>query len=165
MPCVPFDAMPDTARLWIFPASRQLSPAEAERVLAETDAFIAGWAAHGVPLTAARDLRHERFLMVAADEAAAGVSGCSIDALVRRMDRLGAALGVDLVEHGPVAYRDGDEIRHLPRHQFAALAASGQVTRDAVVFDNTITTVGDVRRGRWERPAADAWHGRAFFGV
>ena len=39
------------------------------------------------PLTAARDLRHERFLMVAADEAAAGVSGCSIDAL-RRMDRL-----------------------------------------------------------------------------
>ena len=107
MPCLPFDAMPDTARLWIFPATRPLSAAEGERVLAETDAFIAGWAAHGVPLTAARDLRHERFLMVAADEAAAGVSGCSSDALVRRMDRLGSALGVDLVEHGPVAYRDG----------------------------------------------------------
>ena len=70
MPCLPFDAMPDTARLWIFPATRPLSAAEGERVLAETDAFIAGWAAHGVPLTAARDLRHERFLMVAADEAA-----------------------------------------------------------------------------------------------
>ena len=70
MPCLPFDAMPDTARLWIFPATRPLSPAEGELVLAETDAFIAGWAAHGVPLTAARDLRHERFLMVAADEAA-----------------------------------------------------------------------------------------------
>ena len=165
MPCLPFDAMPDTARLWIFPATRPLSAAEGERVLAETDAFIAGWAAHGVPLTAARDLRHERFLMVAADEAAAGVSGCSIDALVRRMDRLGSALGVDLVEHGPVAYRDGGEIRHVPRHRFAALAASGSVTLDTIVFDNTITRVGDVRSGRWERPAADAWHGRAFFGI
>ena len=102
--------------------------------------------------------------MVAADEAAAGVSGCSIDALVRRMDRLGSALGVDLVEHGPVAYRDGGEIRHVPRHRFAALAASGSVTLDTIVFDNTITSVGDVRRGRWERPAAAAWHGRAFFG-
>ena len=47
MPCLPFDAMPDTARLWIFPATRPLSAPEAERVLAETDAFIAGWAAHG----------------------------------------------------------------------------------------------------------------------
>ena len=72
MPCLPFDAMPDTARVWIFPATRALSAAEGQRVLAETDAFIAGWAAHGVPLTAARDLRHERFLMVAADEAAEG---------------------------------------------------------------------------------------------
>ena len=165
MPCLPFDAMPDTARLWIFPATRPLSAAERERVLAETDAFIAGWAAHGVPLTAARELRHERFLMVAADEAAAGVSGCSIDALVRRMDRLGSALGVDLVEHGPVAYRHGEEIHHVPRHRFAALAASGSVTPDTIVFDNTITSVGDMRSGRWERPAADAWHGRAFFDV
>lgn len=166
MPRRSFDAMPDTARLWIFPASRPLSSTESERVLAETDSFIDGWTAHGVPLTAARDLRHDRFLMVAADEAAAGVSGCSIDALVRRMDRLGSALGVDLVEHGPVAYRDdGGEIRHLPRHRFAELAAAGSLTLDTVVFDNTITRVGDVRSGRWELPAADAWHGRAFFEI
>ena len=81
------------------------------------------------------------------------------------MDRLGSALGVDLVEHGPVAYRHGGEIRHVPRHRFAALAASGSVTLDTIVFDNTITSVGDVRSGRWERPAADAWHGCAFFDV
>jgi len=35
MPCLPFDAMPDTARLWIFPATRPLAAAEGERVLAE----------------------------------------------------------------------------------------------------------------------------------
>jgi hypothetical protein len=81
------------------------------------------------------------------------------------MDRLGSALGVDLVDHGPVAYRDGGEIRHVPRHRFAALAGSGRVTLDTIVFDNTVTSVGDVRSGRWERPAAGAWHGRAFFGI
>ena len=103
--------------------------------------------------------------MVAADEAAAGVSGCSIDALVRRMDRLGSALGVDLVDHGPVAYRDGGAIHQVPRHRFAALATSGSVKPDTIVFDNTITRVGDLRSGRWEGPAAGAWHGRAFFDV
>jgi len=39
------------------------------------------------------------------------------------------------------------------------------VTLDTIVFDNTVTSVGDVRSGRWERPAAGAWHGRAFFGI
>ena len=41
------------------------------------------------------------------------------------------------------------EIRHVPRDRFAALAASGSVTLDTIVFDNTITRVGDVRSGRW----------------
>ena len=53
----------------------------------------------------------------------------------------------------------------MPRHRFSALAASGSVTLDTIVFDNTITRVGDVRSGRWERTVADAWHGRAFFGI
>jgi len=43
------------------------------------------------------------------------------------------------------------------------LVASGTVSQETVVFDNTLTTVGAVRDGRWELPAADSWHGRAFF--
>jgi hypothetical protein len=37
------------------------------------------------------------------------------------------------------------------------------VTPSTPVFDNTITTVGELREGAWERPAAESWHGRAFF--
>ena len=40
MPRIDFSALPDHGRLWVFPASRRLSPDEASRLLDETDAFL-----------------------------------------------------------------------------------------------------------------------------
>ena len=161
MPQVPFDQLPSDARLWIFPAARPLNDEERRRVLAEADAFIDKWMAHGVPLTAGRDLRHNQFVLVGVNERAAGVSGCSVDALVRRMDQLGRELGVDLVDNAPVQYREGNTITRVSRDEFSSLVAKGAVNLNTVVFDNTVTKVGDV--DRWEVRAADAWHARAFF--
>ena len=163
MPRVPFDQLPGDARVWVFAASRPLTDAEQQRVLTETDAFIDQWTAHGVPLSAARDVRHARFLFVGVDERAAGTSGCSVDALVRRMGQLQSLLGLELTDNAPVLFRKGQQIERVPRERFAELAAAGEVGLDTVVFDNTIQRVGDIRDGRWEVRAADAWHARAFF--
>jgi hypothetical protein len=163
MPRIPFDQLPDDSRLWIFSAARPLSEDERVRVLAEVDSFIDGWAAHGVRLTAGRDVRHDRFVFVAVDERAAGVSGCSVDALVRRMQQLQTALGVELVNNAPVLFRRGGTIERVPRDEFADLATSGSVDLETPVFDNTLTVLGDLRAGRWEVRVADAWHARAFF--
>lgn len=163
MPRVSFDQLPPDARLWIFPASRALSDDEQQRVLAEADAFIDQWMAHGVPLNAARDVRHNQFVLIGVDESAAGASGCSVDALVRRMARLQAVLGLELVENGPVLYRNGQRIERVSRDRFADLASRGEVNLETVVFDNTLARVGDLRTGRWEVRAAEAWHARAFF--
>ena len=163
MPRISFDQLPADARLWIFAASRPLSEEERRRVLVEADAFIDQWMAHGVPLSAARDIRHDQFVLVGVNERAAGVSGCSVDALVRRMSQLQSALGVELTNNAPVLFRNGDKIERVPRERFAELAEKGEVGPDTVVFDNTVERVGDLRDGRWEVRAADAWHARAFF--
>jgi hypothetical protein len=163
MSCVPFEQLPADARLWVFAAERPLADAERERVLEVVDDFISQWSAHNRPLTTARDLRYDQFVFVAVDERAAGASGCSVDALVRQMKGLQSELGVELVNHAPVLYRDGDGIARVARDQFAELADGGQISKETVVFDNTVTTVGAVREGRWELPVAESWHGRAFF--
>ena len=155
--------LPSDARLWIFAAERPLSNSESARVLEETDSFIGQWMAHGAPLTAGRDLRYDQFVLVGVDERAAGVSGCSIDALVRRMQQLESVLGLELVNNAPVLYREGETIARVSRDRFAQLAASGTVGPNTRVFDNTLSRVGDLQAGKWEVKAAEAWHKQAFF--
>jgi len=163
MPRIPFDQLPSDARLWIFAAERPLAAEESRRVVAETDGFIEQWSAHGVPLTAGRELRHDQFVLLGVDERAAGVSGCSVDALVRRMQQLEQVLGVELVNNAPVLYREGEAIHRVSRDRFTELAASGTVGPNTRVFDNTLTRVGDLEAGKWEVKAIDSWHARAFF--
>ena len=76
MPAVPFHALPDDARLWVFATAEPLAPGAEPALLSAADAFVAGWAAHGQPLTASRDWRDGRFLAVAVDQRSAGASGC-----------------------------------------------------------------------------------------
>ena len=163
MPRVAFEELPPDARLWIFAAERPLAGDERARVTREVDAFIDQWAAHDVPLKGARDVRYDQFVFVAVDERAAGASGCSVDALVRRMKGLQVELGVELVNHAPVLYRDESGIARVSRERFADLAESGAVSPRTVVFDNSLTKVEQVRAGRWELPAGESWHGVAFF--
>ena len=163
MPRIAFDELPGDARVWIFSAERELTGSERTRLLAEVDAFIDQWGAHAVPLTAGRDLVYDQFLFVAVDQRAAGPSGCSVDALVRQMKGLQREMGVELVNHAPVLFREGGTIVRVPRATFADLAEAGEVGPDTTVFNNTLTSLGDVRAGRWEVPASDSWHARAFF--
>jgi len=164
MPQVPFDQLPDDARLWVFAADRDLAAVERDALASVVDAFLAGWAAHGAPLTCGRDLRYDRFLLVAVDERSAGVSGCSIDALTRQLRTLEARLGLALMDNGPINFREGNTIRRVARPEFRRLAEAGAVSGATVVFDNTAATVGTLREGRWESTAATTWVGRVFFG-
>ena len=147
MPRVDFDQLPDDARLWIFPAERALNEAEQDQLLTEVDRFIGQWGAHDVGLTAGRELRYDRFLFVAVDQRTAGPSGCSIDALFRQTVALEQEIGIELVNHAPVVFRQGSAIERVPRDQFAELAAAGNVDFETTVFDNTLTRLGDLRGG------------------
>jgi hypothetical protein len=162
MPRIDFDQLPDDARLWIFSAERSLNSSEQAQLLAVVDRFIDQWRAHNVPLTAGRLLRYDRFLFVAVDQRAAGPSGCSIDALFRQTRVLEQALGAALFDDGAVVFRQGDAIERVSRDRFAELAAAGTVGPDTTVFDNTLTSVGEWRAGRWETRLSNAWHARAF---
>lgn len=159
---VTFDRLPPDARLWIFAAERPLDAEERARLLEIVDGFLAQWKAHGVLLTAARDWRYDRFLLVGVDEAAAGASGCSIDAMVNQLAGLERTLGVALLDHGPVLFRQQGGIERLARPAFADLARRGDVSPDTIVFNNTVTHVGELREGKWETPARASWHARAF---
>jgi hypothetical protein len=161
---VDFTALPPDARLWIFAAERRLTEGEQRTLLDAVDGFLDQWKAHGAPLAAGRQLWDGQFLFVAVDESSAGASGCSVDAMVRVLTALERSLGLELVNHAPVLFRTSDRgVARVSRAEFADLARRGVVSPDTIVFNNTLTRLEELRADRWETPARNSWHARAFF--
>lgn len=149
--------MPDEARVWVFGARE---PIRRDTAASPSMAgFIRRWAAHGEAVAGGFEWRYDRFLIVAADEERTGVSGCSIDSLFHTVRELGMELGVDLLDSAPIWYRDrSGEIHVAERPRFRDLIARGEVEASTIVFDNTVRTLGQIRRGEWERALSESWH-------
>ena len=156
------EALPDTSRIWIFPADRKLSAAESKELLAALDEYLIGWKAHGAPVQASRDLRYDQFLIIAADPEVTAPSGCSIDDLTRTIKALSVKFGVDFFGAMNVFYRNGEAIEMTDRPTFRTLARSGKANLGSTVFDNSRTTLADFRAGKWETTAGESWHQALF---
>jgi hypothetical protein len=159
MPVVPFEVLPDNARVWVFASDRPITGEPARRLLEEVDRYLAQWQAHGHPLTCGRAWRDDRFLTIGVDQTDAYASGCSIDGLFRALQALRPVLGATLVGGGRVNYRDAaGAIQSATRDEFAKLGAAGTVTASTRVFDPTVATVAEWRE-RFETDAGRSWPG------
>jgi len=159
MSLVNFADLPPDARLWCFGASRPLDPDEVARLGRSMDSFLSEWTAHRRDLHAGHEWAYDQFLLVAVDESRADASGCSIDALTRRLRELGLELDLDLLDATTVWFRDAaGNIVTSTREGFSDLARDGRVTADTRVFDLTVDRVGELREGRIEGRAGDSWH-------
>lgn len=157
MPVVPFETLPDSARVWTFGSNALLSDEGTKTLLKGVDLYLADWKAHGAPLTVSREWRDGRFLVVAVDQSSAGATGCSIDGLFRVLQQLEGEVGASLVGGGRVFYRDAHAaVQSASRDEVPALVASGAIANDTVVFDTSLTDLGTFR-ACFERRAKDSW--------
>jgi hypothetical protein len=159
MPLVPFETLPDSSRTWVFAADQDLSRSQSSQLLNAVDEFLAGWKAHGSPLTVGRNWRDNRFLTVAVDQSTAGASGCSIDGLFRILKSIEGRVGASLIGSGRIFYRDSKAaIQSVNREDFVKQAAKGEITGNTVVFDPTVTSLGEWR-AQFQTDVGHSWHG------
>lgn len=157
-----FPAFPDSAKLWVYPLARPLAEADRARIAGRFADFLHGWNSHGAPVIGAYTTFEDRFILVAG-YVADGVSGCSADSMMRVMKALREEDGIDGFDRTQVFFRDADCIlRGVTREEFKALVSARQVDDDTAVFDTTISTVADLRAGRFETTFGKSWHARAF---
>jgi hypothetical protein len=153
-----FEKLPDNARVWVYGADRWIDGEAEKTLLREVDNYLTDWKAHGMPLTAGRDWRENRFLTIAVDQNQAGASGCSIDGLFRTLKSLEQKIGAGIVTSGVIFYRDKQgEIQAVSRDDFGEAGARGEVDADTRVFDLSVTTLGEWR-ARFSSRAGDSWH-------
>lgn len=151
--------MPDHARVWVYKAPRDLSMAEQKMVLEHGDRFTGGWAAHGAPLDACVDVLHGRFVTIAVDEEQARASGCSIDKSVGFVKQLEHDLNLMLTDRMIAVFELEGQVRSCRLQELGELYAQGIVNADTIVFDDLVTTVGELRE-RFRVPLQASWLAR-----
>jgi|SRR5690349_18726740 len=149
---VNIDQLSNEAYVWIFGISPALDAQQSDALLRHVNAFLDNWAAHGVPIVGAAEVREGSFLVVAADEHRER-SGCSIDRMFGTLKQLERDLGVAILDANRIFFRDEEGIRAVGRGDFRIAA-----TAETPVFDVTVERLGDIRAGVWEKPASQSWH-------
>lgn len=154
-----FDELPGNSRIWIFQATNFLEYEKLERISARLLNFLRGWQAHGKDLKASFELKYDRFIIVALDEASYQATGCSIDKFTHLIQDLEQELKVSLMDRTQIAFRDSENglIDTLHMINFRAALEAGDIDENTVVFNNLIQTKDQLQK-EWEVPVYKSWH-------
>src|SRR6185369_10613771 len=119
LPNRPIESMSDASRIWLFGISPALDETKRAQMLEQVDLFLRDWAAHNVPVTSAREILHDSFLLIAVDQASE-TSGCSIDRMFGLLRQLERDLGVAILDPNRIFVRHGDgRIEAISRADFS----------------------------------------------
>lgn len=153
---IPFEALPDHSRIWIYQADRKLISHELNIISETLLSFTESWSVHGTPMQASFDIRFDQFIILAVDEISTGVSGCSIDGSVRVIKDLGQQLGIDFFDRTRVGLVVDNKIVSVHTNELGTLHRDGFWNEDTKVTNNLIGSKGDLA-SMWLVPAKLTW--------
>jgi hypothetical protein len=151
----------ENSRVWVYQSDRKLSDSEVEQLQNQLNNFAISWTAHNNQLKAKAEVRYNRFLILIVDESQAGASGCSIDKSVNFMKQVGEQYNINLLDRFNLAYRDGEEVRSAPRHDFEEMLKQKSIDTNTIVFNNMVQNLNELQT-KWEVPFKDSWHIQLF---
>lgn len=156
---VPFEQLPEDARVWIYQSNRPFTAEELTEVKAELEDFVKEWTSHGNELSAGCDVLYNRFIVIGVDEDFATLGGCSIDTSIHFIQHLQSKYNVDLLDRMNVTFRQGEYITYKELIDFKKMVKDRSVSPKTIVFNNLVTTKGEFD-DYWEVPMEESWHKR-----
>jgi len=158
---LPFDQLPDHARIWVYVSPRRFTPSEQEWIQSGLKDFCASWATHGKMMPTSFTILEEQLLVLAVDESQLGASGCSIDSSVRVLKEFEQKFQINLVDQGKLTLRDpSGQVRVLPALGIKSRIQGGEIALDQEVMLPTIQTKAELS-DLWQ-PLSKSWL-RAYF--
>lgn len=156
---VPFNELPDSARIWIYQANTPFKEEDIPQLQKELQQFIEEWTVHGANLSASYEIKYKRFIILGVDEDYAATSGCSVDTSVHFIQHLEEKYRVDLLDKMNVVFRQGDYLAFKELKDFKRMVKDRAVSANTVVFNNLVNTKSEYEE-YWEVPIKGSWHNR-----
>lgn len=146
----------EASKVWIYQSSRLFTISEALQAEEMLEQFVAGWKSHGATVKGYGNLFFGQFILLMADERAAGVSGCSTDSSVRLIKEMEQQFKVQLFDRQSLAFIVKDTIQLLPLSQLAYAVENNYIHGDTLYFNNTVTDKKALQE-QWIIPVKESW--------
>lgn len=152
---LPADFHP-SSRVWIYQSSRLFFISEAFQIEDMLNDFLAGWNTHGTPVKGYANLFFGQFIVIMADETAAGVSGCSTDSSVRLIKQIEEKCKVDMFNRQNLAFLIKEKVQTIPLSQFSYAISNGFINADTTYFNNLVVNKQELLTS-WMIPIGNSW--------
>ena len=146
----------DNSRAWIYQSSRLFTISEALHIEDMLNDLVANWKSHGTPVRAYANLFFGQFIILMVDEAATGVSGCSIDSSVRVIQQIEREFKVEMFNWQNLAFVVKDRVQIISRQQFNYALENNFITTDTLFFNNVVETKKELKEN-WLIPVSKSW--------
>ncbi len=146
----------DNSKVWIYQSSRLFTISEALQIENILHELVKNWKAHGALVKGYANLFFGQFIILMADEAATGVSGCSIDSSVRIIQQIEKQFDVDMFNWQSLAFIVKDKVQIIPRQQFNYALENYFITPQTLFFNNVVTNKKELE-GNWIIPVSESW--------
>lgn len=157
-----FSGLPDETRLWVMVLDHPLEVPERARFEAGVQAILEGWRHKGQTYEAAWELRDAQLLLVAEPLLAVAPSGCAIDGMLRRVERIASEVGARLASDQEVVIRSGVGLELHCRTKLSCLLEKGRIRAETLLVDRSLHNLSQLRQGCLERPLVNTWIGRKY---
>ncbi|HUR12462.1 MAG TPA: hypothetical protein VM012_13890 [Flavitalea sp.] len=147
------------SRVWVYQSNRLFTLSEALQIEDMLKDFVNNWASHGTPVKGYANLFFGQFIVLMADETAAGVSGCSTDSSVRLMKDIEMLFQVNLFNREGLAFIVQERVQVIPLAQLKYAIENQFIKADTVYFNNLVQTKEELEN-KWLIPVKESWLAR-----
>lgn len=151
------NSLPDHARIWVYQSNKPLTREHLSKIDAVMTPFVNQWQAHGKELSAAYEVRSNRWLILGVDENAQEATGCSIDSSVHLIQKLGDEMEVDFFNRTLIVWENKGELVEDQMHDFWAKRKANIISDATTVFNTLAKNVGELKAS-WKVPFSESWH-------
>lgn len=143
---VPFEEMPDHAKVWLYPSVDFFEGGLKSDIENEIKTFVTEWLSHQREVKGSSEIFVNGIICLAADQTDFDVSGCSIDSSYRFIRDLEKKYQLSLFERDLVFYKTAEgDIGLTKIDELEIIFNQGIITEETEIFNLQAQTVEQLR--------------------
>lgn len=144
------------SRVWIYQSSRAFTLEESMQIDNLLKQFAGSWLSHGAKVKGYAQLFFGQFVVILADEAATGVSGCSTDSSVRLIKQIEQQFSVNMFDRQSLAFVIDDAVQLISLPQVQQALDNNRISADTIYFNNLVQTKAELET-KWLILLKESW--------